>query len=172
VLRAVGAGPQQVLLLLATEGALLTLAGAVLGAAVAALAVWGAGPWVQQRFGITLLPGAHGRAMGAVSGGGGRGYACQPGARMARLPPVAGRRALPTNLKLPMLRLLPATTLALGLTMCAAVGAQPKDGVPLMKPPHRRPGQAGVVAAGHPPHHHLGCAGAGRLGPRSRNSRV
>lgn len=58
VLRAVGAGPRQVLLLLATEGALLTLAGAVLGAAAAALAVWAAGPWVQQRFGITLLPGA------------------------------------------------------------------------------------------------------------------
>jgi putative ABC transport system permease protein len=58
VLRAVGAGPRQVLLLLATEGALLTLAGALLGAAAAALAVWGAGPWVQQRFGISLLPGA------------------------------------------------------------------------------------------------------------------
>ncbi len=58
VLRAVGAGPRQVLLLLATEGALLTLVGALLGAAAAAAAVWGAGPWVQQRFGITLLPGA------------------------------------------------------------------------------------------------------------------
>ena len=58
VLRAVGAGPRQVLVLLATEGALVTLAGALLGAAVAALAVWGAGPWVQQRFGITLLAGA------------------------------------------------------------------------------------------------------------------
>jgi putative ABC transport system permease protein len=58
VLRAVGAGPRQVLVLLAIEGALVTLAGALLGAAVAALAVWGAGPWVQARFGITLLPGA------------------------------------------------------------------------------------------------------------------
>jgi hypothetical protein len=36
---------------------------------------------------------------------------------------------------LPMLRLLPATSLAVGLLMSAAAGAQPKDGVPLMKPP-------------------------------------
>ena len=58
VLRAVGAGPRHVLVLLAAEGALVTGLGAVLGAAVAALAVWGAGPWVQQRFGISLLAGA------------------------------------------------------------------------------------------------------------------
>jgi putative ABC transport system permease protein len=57
VLRAVGAGPRHVLLLLAAEGALVTLAGAVLGALVAGLAVWWAGPVLQQRFGITLLPG-------------------------------------------------------------------------------------------------------------------
>jgi putative ABC transport system permease protein len=57
VLRAVGAGPRHVLLLLATEGALVTLAGALLGALVAGLAVWLAGPLLQQRFGITLLPG-------------------------------------------------------------------------------------------------------------------
>lgn len=58
VLRAVGAGPRQVLLLLAAEGALVTLAGALLGAAFAALAVVAAGPWVQERFGISLLAGA------------------------------------------------------------------------------------------------------------------
>ena len=58
VLRAVGAGPRQVLVLLATEGALVTFCGALLGAAAAALAVVGAGPWLQQRFGITLLAGA------------------------------------------------------------------------------------------------------------------
>jgi putative ABC transport system permease protein len=57
VLRAVGAGPRHVLLLLAAEGALVTLAGALLGACVAGLAVWLAGPLLQQRFGITLLPG-------------------------------------------------------------------------------------------------------------------
>jgi putative ABC transport system permease protein len=54
VLRAVGAGPRHLLALLAAEGALVTLAGALLGAAAAALAVLAAGPWVQARFGITL----------------------------------------------------------------------------------------------------------------------
>jgi putative ABC transport system permease protein len=58
VLRAVGAGPRHVLVLLAAEGGLVTLAGALLGAAVAALAVWGAAPWVQQQFGIGLAFGA------------------------------------------------------------------------------------------------------------------
>ena len=54
VLRAVGAGPRHVLLLLAAEGALVTLAGALLGAAVAAALVLGAGPLLQREFGITL----------------------------------------------------------------------------------------------------------------------
>jgi putative ABC transport system permease protein len=54
VLRAVGAGPRHVLLLLAAEGVLVTLAGALLGAAVAAAAVLGAGPLLQTHFGITL----------------------------------------------------------------------------------------------------------------------
>jgi len=58
ILRAVGAGPRQVLVLLAAEGAMVTCCGALLGAATAALAVVGAGPWLQQRFGITLLAGA------------------------------------------------------------------------------------------------------------------
>lgn len=58
VLRAVGAGPRHVLALLAAEGALVTLCGALLGAGAAAAAVLGAGPWVQQRFGITLAAGA------------------------------------------------------------------------------------------------------------------
>ena len=55
VLRAVGAGPRHVLLLLAIEGALVTLGGALLGALAAALAVLLAAPWLQQRLGITLL---------------------------------------------------------------------------------------------------------------------
>jgi putative ABC transport system permease protein len=58
VLRAVGAGPRHVLVLLAAEGALVTLCGALLGAAAAAVAVVAAGPWVQERFGITLAAGA------------------------------------------------------------------------------------------------------------------
>jgi putative ABC transport system permease protein len=58
VLRAVGAGARQVLVLLATEGAMVTLTGALLGALAAGAAVLAAGPWVQQRFGITLLAAA------------------------------------------------------------------------------------------------------------------
>ena len=58
VLRAVGAGPRHVLWLLAIEGALVTLAGALLGALAAASAVLLAAPWLQQRFGISLLAGA------------------------------------------------------------------------------------------------------------------
>jgi putative ABC transport system permease protein len=58
VLRAVGAGPRHVLALLAAEGVLVTGLGALLGAAAAALAVWAAGPWVQQQFGISLMAGA------------------------------------------------------------------------------------------------------------------
>jgi putative ABC transport system permease protein len=54
VLRAVGAGPRHVLLLLALEGALVTLVGALCGALAAALAIALAGPWVQTRFGIAL----------------------------------------------------------------------------------------------------------------------
>jgi putative ABC transport system permease protein len=58
VLRAVGAGPRQVLLLLALEGGLVTLTGAVLGALGAGAAVWLAGPWAQRQLGITLQAGA------------------------------------------------------------------------------------------------------------------
>jgi putative ABC transport system permease protein len=54
VLRAVGAGPRQVLLLLALEGALVTLTGAVLGVLLAVAAVLSARPWAQQELGITL----------------------------------------------------------------------------------------------------------------------
>jgi len=58
VLRAVGAGPRHVLLLLAAEGSLVTLLGALLGAAAAVLAVAAAAPWVQAQLGITLQGGA------------------------------------------------------------------------------------------------------------------
>ncbi|MFT3956651.1 MAG: ABC transporter permease [Piscinibacter sp.] len=54
VLRAVGAGPRHVLLLLAAEGLLVTLAGVTLGLlACWALVALGA-PWVQARYGIAL----------------------------------------------------------------------------------------------------------------------
>jgi putative ABC transport system permease protein len=74
ILRAVGAGPRQVLALLATEGLIVTASGVVLGA----LACWGAvalaGPWVQAQFGIglQLLPpgSAEWTLMAAVLAGG------------------------------------------------------------------------------------------------------
>ena len=68
VLRAVGAGPRHVLLLLAAEGALVTLSGALLGTLAAAVAVLLAGPWVQQRLGITLQSGAPGAAQWGLVG--------------------------------------------------------------------------------------------------------
>ena len=68
VLRAVGAGPRHVLLLLAAEGALVTLSGALLGTLAAAAAVLLAGPWVQQRLGITLQSGAPGAAQWGLVG--------------------------------------------------------------------------------------------------------
>ncbi len=54
VLRAVGAAPRHVMLMLAVEGGFVTLVGMGLGvvATVALIAV--AGPWIQSRFGIAL----------------------------------------------------------------------------------------------------------------------
>jgi putative ABC transport system permease protein len=54
VLRAVGAGPRHVLLLLAAEGVLVTGAGVLLGAAASAVLLVVGAPWLQQQFGITL----------------------------------------------------------------------------------------------------------------------
>ncbi len=54
VLRAVGASLYHVLLLLALEGALLTLAGIVLGTAALAGCVFALAPWLQSAFGLTL----------------------------------------------------------------------------------------------------------------------
>ena len=74
ILRAVGAGPRQVLALLALEGALVTACGVALGALLGtAVLALGAG-WVQSRFGIHLSLGAPTLAewqwMGAVLLGG------------------------------------------------------------------------------------------------------
>lgn len=54
VLRAVGAGPRHVLLLLAGEGLLVTLAGALLGALCTGLFIALAAPWVQTHYGVNL----------------------------------------------------------------------------------------------------------------------
>lgn len=56
VLRAVGAGPRHVLLLLALEGLLMTVTGVMIGIAALALALTALGPWVQATFGLTLHP--------------------------------------------------------------------------------------------------------------------
>jgi putative ABC transport system permease protein len=74
ILRAAGAGPRQMLLLLAAEGALVTLCGVVLGALAHAAAVALGGGWFEARFGIALhlgMPGSTEWAlMGAVLAGG------------------------------------------------------------------------------------------------------
>jgi putative ABC transport system permease protein len=74
ILRAAGAGPRQMLLLLAAEGALVTLCGVVLGALAHAAAVGLAGGWFEARFGVALhlgMPGSTEWAlMGAVLAGG------------------------------------------------------------------------------------------------------
>ena len=88
ILRAVGAGPRQVLLLLAAEGALVTAAGVALGAVL----LWGGiallGPWVQGQFGIALRlqpPGGAEWAWLAALLGGGFVASLVPGWRAYRL---------------------------------------------------------------------------------------
>ena len=54
VLRAVGAAPRHVLMLLVGEGLLITGLGALLGTALSFLMIALAGPWIQTRFGVTL----------------------------------------------------------------------------------------------------------------------
>ena len=88
ILRAVGAGPRQVLALLAAEGTLVTACGVLLGA----LACWGAlaalGPWVQAAFGITLhlqTPGSAEWTLMALVLAGGLIASLLPGWRAYRL---------------------------------------------------------------------------------------
>ncbi len=54
VLRAVGAGPRQVLLLLLVEGTLVALLGVGIGAVLVAASTFGLGPWIQSQYGIVL----------------------------------------------------------------------------------------------------------------------
>jgi putative ABC transport system permease protein len=54
VLRAVGAGQRQVLLLLLVEGTLVALLGVVIGAVLVAASTFGLGPWIQSQYGIVL----------------------------------------------------------------------------------------------------------------------
>jgi putative ABC transport system permease protein len=54
VLRAVGAGPRHVLILLALEGMLITLIGVAIGVVLTIVLIAAAGPWMQAQFGIGL----------------------------------------------------------------------------------------------------------------------
>lgn len=56
ILRALGAGPRQVLLLLAAEGGLITALGVALGALLSFVAVVALRGWVESSFGIVLTP--------------------------------------------------------------------------------------------------------------------
>lgn len=69
VLRAVGAAPRHVLLLLAVEGALVTTAGVVIGIVATVFAVVLAGPWLQAEYGIALSRSAPGASQWALIGG-------------------------------------------------------------------------------------------------------
>ena len=62
ILRALGAGPRQLLLLLALEGGLVTTLGVLLGLLGCAGAVAALAPWVQSQFGIGLRLQAPGSA--------------------------------------------------------------------------------------------------------------
>jgi putative ABC transport system permease protein len=74
ILRAVGAGPRQMLWLLALEGGLVTLAGVAIGVLGCWAAVAGLSGWIQGQFGLTLQaapPGApEWRLIGALVAGG------------------------------------------------------------------------------------------------------
>ena len=74
ILRAVGAGPRQMLWLLALEGGLVTLAGVAIGVLGCWAAVAALGGWIQGQFGLTLQavpPGApEWRLIGALVAGG------------------------------------------------------------------------------------------------------
>ncbi len=54
ILRAVGAGPRQVLALLALEGGLVTLAGVLLGVAAGTALLWAGAGWAQAQLGLGL----------------------------------------------------------------------------------------------------------------------
>ena len=88
VLRAVGAGPRQVFLLLAAEGSLVTLAGAALGVLATVLLIAAAGPAIQARFGVSLSLSAPTAAQWLLLAGvviAGMGASLVPGFRAYRL---------------------------------------------------------------------------------------
>ena len=88
ILRAVGAGPRQVLALLAAEGTLVTACGVAAGALATWAAVAALGPWVQSAMGITLrlqAPGSAEWTLMALVLAGGLVASLLPGWRAYRL---------------------------------------------------------------------------------------
>jgi len=69
ILRALGAGPRHVLILLALEGGLITLAGVVAGIVLLVAGMAGAGPIVQARLGLDLAFSAPSPAQGVLLAG-------------------------------------------------------------------------------------------------------
>lgn len=69
VLRAVGAAPRHVLVLLAAEGLLVTLAGVLLGVLASAALIAAAGPWVQSHYGVALNLAAPSASQGLLLAG-------------------------------------------------------------------------------------------------------
>jgi putative ABC transport system permease protein len=88
ILRAVGAGPAQMLVLLAAEGAFVTLCGVVLGAVAVVSAIALLGGWAQSHLGIGLrlrMPSADEALLVAAIFGGGVIASLAPGYRAYRL---------------------------------------------------------------------------------------
>ena len=93
ILRAVGAGPRQLLLLLAAEGALVTLCGVVMGLLACSLAVAALGGWTAARWGLPLhlhAPSAHEGLLLAGVLAAGMLASLAPGLRAYRLALVDG----------------------------------------------------------------------------------
>ena len=158
VLRAVGAGPRHVLLLLAAEGLLVTLAGVALGvlASVALIAL--AGPWVQSHYGMALKLAAPSASQGLLLGArAGRGHAGQPGARACaptgcRWPTACRRAAEPRTSTMKPIPRSGCSPLALALP-------RPPPARRTSPRPSRAPARAGFAG------NHLGRTGAQGLGP-------
>ncbi len=93
ILRAVGAGPWEVVVLLVTEGALVTLCGVVVGTLAVLVATATLAPWAQSHWGLALhlrLPGANDLELIAAVLAGGVLASLAPGWRAYRLSLVDG----------------------------------------------------------------------------------
>lgn len=93
ILRALGAGPRQILWLLALEGGLVTLCGLLVGAAMCALAIALLGDWSAARLGVALRLRAPSPSEWALLGGvlaSGLAASLVPGWRAYRLSLVDG----------------------------------------------------------------------------------